>query len=147
MAAVRAPAAPGAKLTMKVVVPLGPATGAVGLLVMVKSAALVPSLVIVKPVRSALPMFLIVKVRGALEPTVTEPKSLDPASEMSVPTGCSTAISGAGVTTVGVQTTFIPVKLVPWSGKFVVLALGPLVQVMVVPVAVVTGLPNPSSAY
>ena len=115
MAAVRAPAADGAKLTIKVVVPLGPATGAVGLLVTVKSAAFVPSLVIVNPVRLALPVFLIVKVSGALEPVFTEPKSLEPASAMSVPTGCSTAISGA------VGTVPVPVRLI--SNGFSLLSL------------------------
>ena len=89
---------------MNVVVPLGPATGASGLDVTVKSAGLVPSLVIASPVRSAVPVFLMVKERLVLEPTFTEPNAFAPASAMLVPAGCSTAISGvAAACTVSIE--------------------------------------------
>ncbi|MCX6879152.1 MAG: hypothetical protein NTW21_35900 [Verrucomicrobia bacterium] len=91
----RVPTAVGAKRTVKVVLPAG-ATGAVGLAVTVKSAALVPSMVIPIPVRSAEPELRIVKTRLALKPVATEPKATVALPSIRlVPAGCSTAISGA----------------------------------------------------
>ena len=55
--AVRVPAAVGENRTSKVVLP-EPAKGAVGLVLTVKSAALVPDLLMVSPVRSASPVLL-----------------------------------------------------------------------------------------
>ena len=73
--------------TVKVVVPPG-LTGARGLVVTVNRAASAPSLVISKPVRLAVPVFVMVKVRLVLVPTTTEPKSLLPPLARLKPRGC-----------------------------------------------------------
>ena len=95
-AAVFAPRLVGANRTVKVVLPLGPLTGAVGLAVTVNIAACVPSIVMPSPVRLAEPVFLMVKVRLLVPPETkfTAPKLLLPPSAMLEPAGCSTAISG-----------------------------------------------------
>src|SRR5439155_1444409 len=80
---------------VKLVLPLGPLTGAVGLAVTVNKAASVPLIVMPSPVRLALPVFFIVKVRLVLASTTTLLKSLLPPSAMLAATGCSTVISGA----------------------------------------------------
>ena len=103
IAAVRMPEADGVNVTVKVVFPEGPATGAVGFAVMLKSPEFVPSLVIVKSVRLDVPRFLIVKFREPVEPTNTDPKDFELESAMSVPAGCSTAISGAKAVAVKVM--------------------------------------------
>ena len=63
--AVLAPAAPAKKVTVKAVLAPGP-TGAVGFAVTVKSPEFGPVMVTPRPVRSALPMLLMVKVRWEL---------------------------------------------------------------------------------
>ena len=77
--AVLAPVALGSKVTWKVVCPLA-ATGLVGWVVTVKSAALVPSITtLVVPVRfsAAEPVFLMVKVLTTVPPAISAlPKSL-----------------------------------------------------------------------
>ena len=87
-AAVFTPALTGANCTVKVVMPPG-LTGAMGLVVTVNMAASAPSLVISKPVRLALPVFVMVKVRLLLVPTAVEPKLLVPTPlTRFVPRGC-----------------------------------------------------------
>ena len=112
MAALRAPTAAGLKLTENVVLPAAATEETTGA-VTVSWPGLLPSLVIAKPVRAAVPTFLRVNVRLAGTPTTTEPKPLVPPSAMSVATGCSTAISGAA-TTEGVQTIDMLVKFGAW---------------------------------
>ena len=96
MAAVRAPAEPGVKVTVKVVLAAG-ASVVAPRLPTVKSALWVPSLEMESPVRLAVPTFFTVKVTGEAElPTLTEPQlMLALPSTKSMPRGCSTAISGA----------------------------------------------------
>src|SRR5438034_10737952 len=93
--AVLAPTLVGANWTVKVVLPPG-LTGAVGFAVTLNIAASKPSIVIPNPVRLALPVFLMVKVRPVLAPADTPSNDLLPPSGILVPTGCSTAISGEG---------------------------------------------------
>ena len=63
MAAARTLAVDGVKSTVNVAVRPG-ATGGLGVIVIEKSALLVPSFVIVRPVRVAVPLLRIVKTRG-----------------------------------------------------------------------------------
>ena len=96
MAALRPPRLAGEKVTVKVVLAPGATVVAPGAPT-VKSPGCEPSLVMASPVRSAVPLFVMVKVAAALVVlTSWLPKSLLPASAMSVPAGCSTAISGTG---------------------------------------------------
>ena len=86
-AAICTPVLVGAKLTVKLVLPPGP-TVAVRL-VKVKLAAFVPSMVMPEMVRSAEPLFVMVKVWLVLVPTATEPKLLVAALlTRFVPAGC-----------------------------------------------------------
>src|SRR5437762_2355347 len=77
----------------------GTDTGGVGLALTENIAASAASKVMPRPVRSALPMFLIVNVRLASVFTVTLPKSFVVPLAMAVPAGCSTLIFGAGGST------------------------------------------------
>src|ERR1043165_1474271 len=84
--ALAAPNAVGENCTVKVAKP-GPGTGANGKTVRVNSAESGPSIVIPKPVRSALPVLRIVKDKLAVVPAVTLPKLLVPPSGIFVPRG------------------------------------------------------------
>lgn len=83
--------------TVKVVVPSGPVTGDVAVVVTVNSEAFVPSMVAVSPVRSAPPVFEIVKVSVLLLFTVTVPKLALPPSATPPPFETDTPISGVAV--------------------------------------------------
>ena len=92
-----APAPFGAKLTAKVLLPLGPLKEPTGKLATENTPESAPSIVMATPVRSAVPRFLMVKVRWLLAPTTTRPKStLARPLTRFVPAGCSTAILGTG---------------------------------------------------
>ena len=113
IAAVRAPKAPGVKVTVNVVLPppttvvlTGPET--------VKSAELVPSLVMDRPVRSSEPLFLMVKVlTGVVVATSASGKlMLAVPSTRLVNNGCSTAISGP-VLNDRMAPVFVPFTFVP----------------------------------
>src|ERR1035437_7460407 len=71
-AAVFTPAVTGANRTVKVVLLPG-LSGATGLVVTLNIAASVPSMVMPKPVRLALPAFVMVKERLLLAPIATKP--------------------------------------------------------------------------
>ena len=87
-AAVFRPVLAGVKQTVKVVLLPG-FTGATGLVVTLKLAASGPSMMMPKPVRSAVPLFVMMKVRLVLVPTSTEPKLLLPTPlTRFVPRGC-----------------------------------------------------------
>ena len=77
----------GVNLTVNVVLPDGPATGAVGLAVMLKSPGCDPANVMPSPVRLESPVFLMVNVRSPVEPNATDPKDLDPPDTILVPAG------------------------------------------------------------
>ena len=86
--AVFAPELTGVNRTVKVVL-LFVFSRIVGLVVTVNIVEFVPLMVMPKPVRAAVPRFVMVKVRLALVPTITEPKSrlLTPLVR-NVPRGC-----------------------------------------------------------
>ena len=105
IAAVLSPTLVGANRTVNAVVPFGPLTGAVGFAVTVNIPASVPSWEIVSPVRSALPVFLMMKFRLLFAPTATLPKLLVPPSVRLLLKGCSTAISAARTVTRNVSVT------------------------------------------
>ena len=95
-AAVFTPGITGVNNTVKKVLLPG-LTGATGLVVMLNMAASVPSIVMTRFVRLALPEFVIVKVWLVLVPRATEPKPLVPMPLVRlVPTGCRTPMTGAG---------------------------------------------------
>ena len=94
MAAVRVPPKAGLKVTVNVALP--PGVMLAGGVETLKSPGWEPSLVMLMPLRSALPALRMVKVVAALLlPTfVVGRERLPLPSVRFVPTGCSTAISG-----------------------------------------------------
>lgn len=108
--AILTPELTGAKRTLKVVLPPGPLSGALGLAVTENNALSTPSIVMPKPVRSALPKLRSVKTRSAVLFGATLPKSFVPPARRSVPEGCSTAISGAGACGVKLWLQYPPVR-------------------------------------
>ena len=85
---------------VKDVVPSGPVTGAVAGEVTVKSLAFVPPNVVVRPVRSAPPVFEMVNVSDKVLPVATSPNAADPPSTTAPAFETETPISGTAVVVV-----------------------------------------------